>query len=299
MNEQFPQPSNENFDPSEKESPQPQMAQSDPPSEKPKAPIPVRILAILMMLGGVSSMAYLIYFSILSATQSLNYPWLIRITLFIFAATIMAAAWGLRDMKKWGLYLVVLWTIFTVIFSLLGIIRNPSTFFSNLIYILVDGAIAGYLIAIRNKFEPEKPHRPALMASMAAVALIIPVISLFALASFQKTPEKELQTMKMDALDSSVEENVSHESIALMDYDIQHDSYSGFSVDPKDTKDWESTVGQYCQTSLKVDISPDGKKFVVHQPLCSDPKKSACVENDMSDSIVTDTAKVEKNYSCK
>jgi len=300
MDEQFQQSENENFNPPAENPSQSPVNPQVPQIIKQKAPIPVRILAILMLLGGVASMAYLIYFSMLSATQSLNYPWLIRITLFIFAATVMAATWGLRDMKKWGLYLVVFWTISTVIFSLFGIIRNPSTFFSNLIYILVDGAIAAYLIAIRNKFEPEKPHRPALMASMAAVALIIPIISLFALASFQKNQEKNLQSQSSTMWDHIVNTNVSSAGMELEDYFVDRETYAGFSIQNTAAKDFAKDINeQGCKTSMKIDISPDGKKFVVHEPLCSDPQKSACVENGIKDATVADTAKVEKNYSCK
>lgn len=264
--------------------------------EKPKVPVPIIILAILMLLGGVSSIAYFIFFL---ATGLLTFPWLTGIGLFIFSAILITAAWGLRDMKKWGLYFVVLWSILSVLFSVYSIAVSHTVSLYSLIFIPVNGLVAGYLIYIRNKFEPEKTHQPVLIASIATSVLVLFVIGTLLDQSLVQSQEKNLQTMKTNALDSSVETNVSHEAIALMDYDIQNDTYKGFSIDAKDIKDWNDTLGAYCKTSLKIDISPDGKKFIIHQPLCSDPQKSACFEDDMSDAVIVDTAKVEKNYSCK
>lgn len=275
--------------------------QTQPVGEKPKAPILVRILAILMMIAGVSSAAYFIYLSVKAITEPLNFPWLIWATFFLFAVVFIAAAWGLRDMKKWGLYFVISSLSLSILFSLFDItVKHSGSLIYELIAIIINGAIIGYLFHIRNKFEPEKPHQPVSIIAMACAALALPILSYIAFASFERAQEKELQTMTTDALDHSIESNVAAIAIELMDYDIDHDTYKGFPVEDTKSKELENIIGEAnCKTSLKIDISPDGKKFIVHQPLCSDPTKSACFENDMTEATIADTAIIEKNYSCK
>jgi hypothetical protein len=87
---------------------------------------------------------------------------------------------------------------------------------------------------------------------------------------------------------------------------MNHGTYSGFSIENtamKDyAKDFEKAMSENklpCQSYLKIDISPDGKNFVVHQPLCSDVRKSACFEPDSTEPVISDTAKVEETYSCE
>lgn len=161
--------------------------------------------------------------------------------------------------------------------------------------------IARTVVVYKDPSKKIAMEAAGLAVGSAAVSIILGMLltklpinkNIISQSSNLKTPSA------MDALDKSVEANVSSVAIGLMDYDIEHDSYGGFSVDPKDTKDWEDTMGQYCQISLKVDISPDGKKFIVHQPLCSDQTKSACYEDTSSEVSTVDTATVEKTYTCK
>jgi len=290
---------NVNLNPPEKEIQN--MQQVQPVQEKLKAPILVRILAMLMMIVGVSSAAYFIYLSVKAITEPLNFPWLIWATFFLFAAVFIIAAWGLRDMKKWGLYFVISLLSISILFSLFDItIKHSGSLIYELITVIINGAIIGYLLHIKNKFEPEKPHQPGLIIAMACAALVLPILSYIAFTSFERSQEKEIQTMTMDMVDRSIKSNVAAVAIELMDYDIDHDTYKGFPIEDTKSKELENIIGEAgCKTAMKVDISPDGKKFVVYQPLCSDLQKSACFEDDMTDSKIVDTAKVEKTYSCK
>jgi len=300
MDEQFQQSENENFNPPAESSLQSPVNPQVPQIIKQKIPIPVIILAILWMLAGISMLAYLVYFFFVVGSEGLPFSWLVLLGLFIFGTYFIIAAWGLRDMKKWGLYLVVSSLAFAILFAIFNTaIQRSESLFSGLISLLIDGAILGYLIYIRNKFEPEKPHRPILFVSIAAATIIIPAVFYIALKPYQQAQEKNLQTMQTEDLDHAVRSNVWAVGLALMDYQIEHDTYKGFTMSDVKADELEKIAAPDCQTQIKLDISPDGTKFVVYQPLCSDVQKSACFETDSTDPVISDTAKVEKTYSCK
>lgn len=307
MDEQIRQPNGENVNPLARGSSQSPINPLAKEIGRQKAPIPVRILAILMMLGGMASMAYFIFFLAEAITGSLNFPWLISIGLFIFSAILITAAWGLRDMKKWGLYFAVSWSIIPILFSVynLAIKRNVSLSYGS-VFILVNVLVAGYLVYIRNKFEPEKPHQPVLIAAMAATVLVLSVISFILTSQLDKTEEKYLQTQKTAEVqpsaewDQTINSNVSMIGIELDIYFLNHNTYIGFSAQSTDVAYKAKDINEPgCKTSMKIDISPDGQKFVVYEPLCSDLQKSACYENGMDDAIVAETTSIEKSYSCK
>ena len=48
-----------------------------------------------------------------------------------------------------------------------------------------------------------------------------------------------------------------------------------------------------------VDVSPDGKIFVIYYPIEGNTKQSWCIENNMPDAIISDTSLIQKTYHCK
>jgi uncharacterized RDD family membrane protein YckC len=144
----------------------------------------------------------------------------------------------------------------------------------------------------------------------AALVALFSVSASIALGSLyskiiQPSP-KSLNPASISIIDQIINTDVSSASRELDDYFMNHGTYSGFSIENTAMKDYAMDFKKVmsenklpCQSYLKIDISPDGTKFVVHQPLCSNPQKSACFETDSTDPAISDTAKIEKNYSCK
>jgi len=144
----------------------------------------------------------------------------------------------------------------------------------------------------------------AVLVALFSVSASIALGSLYS-KIIQLSP-KSLNPASISIIDQIINTDVSSASRELDDYFMNHGTYSGFSIEntamKNYAKDFEKAMNESkfpCQSYLKIDISPDGKNFVVHQPLCSDPQKSACHEDDMTDVMTADTAIIEKNYSCK
>jgi uncharacterized RDD family membrane protein YckC/type II secretory pathway pseudopilin PulG len=78
-------------------------------------------------------------------------------------------------------------------------------------------------------------------------------------------------------------------------YQEMNKTYAGFKEDLSkydiDTPD--------CHSIMKLDIKPDGTAFVLHQPLCSDPAKSFCLENMGNQVKIVDTLTVDKTFHCQ
>lgn len=53
-----------------------------------------------------------------------------------------------------------------------------------------------------------------------------------------------------------------------------------------------------CTSILRADVSPDGRKIVVHRPLCSIEGASFCMEDTDMKPTVAETEIVEKTYKC-
>ena len=74
-------------------------------------------------------------------------------------------------------------------------------------------------------------------------------------------------------------------------------TYKGYSMS---TADLAAVSNSVCTTSTKLDISPDGKSYVLHRPLCGNPSVSACAENGVPGIMPNaSTQIVEKTYHCK
>jgi len=85
-------------------------------------------------------------------------------------------------------------------------------------------------------------------------------------------------------------------SNGLEEYFEEKNTYKGYAL-PNATQSMAGS--EQCQSIIKLDVSPDGTKYVVHRPLCSDLTKSICVENGLEDMLIVDTLIVEKTYHCR
>jgi len=55
-----------------------------------------------------------------------------------------------------------------------------------------------------------------------------------------------------------------------------------------------------CSSQIYLDISPDGKKYIIYYPTCSEGKTSAfCIQNGMEEPILADSSIARKEYRCE
>jgi uncharacterized RDD family membrane protein YckC len=100
--------------------------------------------------------------------------------------------------------------------------------------------------------------------------------------------------------DKDIYDYISESIVLIKQHKEQSGSYKGL----KDRLINHSGIVTGCgfkryNNRTTLDISPDGKKFVIHQKLCVDPNKSYCFDEKSSEISTVDTALVEKNYNCE
>jgi hypothetical protein len=78
------------------------------------------------------------------------------------------------------------------------------------------------------------------------------------------------------------------------EYKREKNTYAGFVFNGK-----TSVNNDKCKSELKIDISPDGTKYVMHQTLCGNDAKSFCYDNDSTEVVEVDTSSVNANYRCR
>ena len=76
-------------------------------------------------------------------------------------------------------------------------------------------------------------------------------------------------------------------------YFSKNNTYKGYVL--TETSSFKLPSGVF----TKINISPDGKNFVVYRPVEKDQTISLCMENGMNDVVITDTVSIEKTYHCK
>jgi len=84
--------------------PKPMTENTASSSTKPKAPVGVKIVAWLMLLGGIGSLFIVLPFLIINLA--------LGILQLLIAAGLIATSFGLHGMKKWALYV---YTVITVL----------------------------------------------------------------------------------------------------------------------------------------------------------------------------------------
>lgn len=85
-------------------------------------------------------------------------------------------------------------------------------------------------------------------------------------------------------------------------YRKAHGSYKNIQQDPQIVVRNYIVLKSICisiESTSQLDVSPDGTKLVIHQPLCSNPAKSYCYDENSTEVTLTDTAFVTTKFKCQ
>jgi hypothetical protein len=261
-----------------------------------KIPLPVRIIALLMLLGGLLSLFASVYeiFENLTNPSPLILPLSVSIPNILLAGIIIVVAFGLSNMRKWALYFMVVSAGLSILSFLFGIIFLHSALSLYWIIITVlDIVFAAYLIFIGDKFEPGKPDRPLLIIGAAILALFFTVGAYFTSTHSQQAQQQAENSYYKDSGWTE------YDTIKLMDaaksYHNLQNTYKGFKT-PADFKP-DST----CGNRPIVNISSDGSQMAVFIQYCSSDKqgKYACQDSKLNEADVDATYAQSGATSCQ
>ena len=100
-----------------------------------------------------------------------------------------------------------------------------------------------------------------------------------------------------EGYDSVIDDSVRGVASEIDAYKAKNVSYNGYVMSVY-TKENAAIDKPSCVSDIKVDISPSGNEYVVHQASCVDAAQSFCMENGMTQVKTTSTASILKTYQC-
>ena len=123
--------------------------------------------------------------------------------------------------------------------------------------------------------------------------------------SFQATDSSQ-GIPNSSSVTSNTKSNLNNHDMAIsMAFTLVNDDIAPYQEMNKTYGGFKENLSKYdintpdCHSTMKLDIKPDGTTFVLHQPLCSDPSKSFCLENTDNQVKIVDNYVIEKTFHCQ
>jgi hypothetical protein len=171
-----------------------------------KAPLSVVIISLVTLFAGLITFLFsllLIYQNVSEGNEILIYPAHILVFFVIFSIFLVTAAYGLRTMKKWGLYAFASWQFFAILYSIFNIFYLHFVQLSTgVVGILFNGLIVYYLYKIRDKFEPGGSYRKVEIIGILCISLSVMALAGVAAQEFEKFEKEKVAALVNKANDS-------------------------------------------------------------------------------------------------
>lgn len=135
-----------------------------------------------------------------------------------------------------------------------------------------------------------------IIVAIAFFLIMVAIIGLFSsivLVSLESARNKANQAA-IEAYNSSIIPAIIIQADELDQYKETRGTYLGFVV-----TNLNEISAENCNSKMRIDISPDGLKYVVSQPLCGDGSVSYCYDNNSDDVEQADTSFILSQYRCK